>query len=168
VTVKRILLPALAAGLCLGLVGCGDGRLQTPGRVVRNGQPLIPKDDESVRVTFVPILPDGQKPRDHYFAEFNPSDGTFRPAGKDKKGMPPGKYRVAVEFKQNKQDVFAGQFDENRSPFVFDVDSGTREIVIDLDHPPSGAAAPAVAAPQPAGNRDEPQRDRDGRVRTRD
>jgi hypothetical protein len=127
---------AVAAALCLLAVGCGDGRLRTKGRLVKNGQPLIPKEEESIRVTFVPILPDGKPPTDHYFAEFNPADGTFRSAGKDKKGMPPGKYRVAVEFKQNKQDVFGGQFDENRSPYVVDVDGSTKEIVIDLDNPP--------------------------------
>ncbi len=126
----------VTAVLCLLTVGCGDGRLRTRGRLVKNGQPLIPKDEESVRVTFVPILPDGKPPADHYFAEFNPADGTFQSAGKDKKGMPAGKYRVAVEYKQKKQDVFGGHFDENRSPFVVDVDVNTKEIVIDLDNPP--------------------------------
>jgi hypothetical protein len=104
--------------------------------VLLGGQPLLPKEDESVRVTFVPILPDGKPPSDHYFAEYNRGDATFQAAGKDKKGLPPGKYRVAVEYKKNKQDTFGGKFDENRSPFVFDVDSRTPEIVIDLDHPP--------------------------------
>jgi hypothetical protein len=134
----RKLLPwsAVAAALCLLAVGCGDGRLRTRGRVVRGGQPLLPREGESVRVTFVPILPGGKPPSDHYFAEFSPADATFRSAGKDKKGMPPGKYRVAVEYKKNRQDVFRGKFDENRSPFVFDVDSRTPEIVIDLDRPP--------------------------------
>jgi hypothetical protein len=124
------------AGLCLLFAGCGTEKLRTQGRVVKGGQPLIPKEDESVRVTFVPILPDGKPPSDHYFAEFNPADATFRSAGKDKKGMPPGKYRVAVEYKRKKQDVFGGKFDENKSPFVFQVDSSTAEIVIDLDNPP--------------------------------
>ena len=127
---------AMAAGLCVLAAGCGDGRLRTAGRVLRGGQPLLPKDGESVRVTFVPIPPDGQPPRDHYFAEFNPADATFRSAGKDKKGMPPGKYRVAVEFKRDKQDVFNGKFDENQSPFVFDIDSRTSNLVVDLDNPP--------------------------------
>ncbi len=54
-----------------------------------------------MRVTFVPILPDGKPPSDHYFAEFNPANGTFQSSGKDKKGMPPGKYRVAIsQFEQ--------------------------------------------------------------------
>ena len=122
--------------VCVLATGCGNGKLQTRGRVVKGGQPLLPKEDESVRVTFVPILPDGKPPADHYFAEFNPADGTFRPAGKDKKGMPPGKYRVAVEYKKNKQDIFNGKFDEDLSPYVFDIDAYTTEIVIDLDKPP--------------------------------
>jgi hypothetical protein len=128
---------ALAAGLCLLAAGCGgDGKLRTRGRVMKGGQPLLPKEGETVRVTFVPLLPDGKPPADHYHAEFNRDDATFQSAGKDKKGMPPGKYRVAVEYKRQRRDVFAGRFDEDRSPFVFDVDPQTPEIVVDLDRPP--------------------------------
>jgi hypothetical protein len=127
-----------AAVFCLLVPGCGgETKLQTKGRVVKAGQPLIPRGDESVRVTFVPLLPDGNPPKDHYFAEFDPADATFTSAGKDLKGMPPGKYRVAVEHKKNRRDLFAGKFDENRSPFVFDVDANTKEIVVDLDKPPT-------------------------------
>jgi hypothetical protein len=122
--------------LCLVAAGCGEGKLRTRGRLMRSGQPLVPKEDEKIRVTFVPLLSDGKPPADYYHAEFNRADATFQSAGKDKKGMPPGKYRVAVEFKQKNRDVFGGKFDESRSPFVFDVDSGTSEIVIDLDKPP--------------------------------
>jgi hypothetical protein len=49
----------VAATVCVLVTGCGNGKLQTRGRVVKGGQPLLPKEDESVRVTFVPILPDG-------------------------------------------------------------------------------------------------------------
>jgi hypothetical protein len=133
---RLIFAAALAAGLCLLAAGCGDGKLRTRGRLMKGGQPLLPKENETVRVTFVPILPGGKPPADHFHAEFNRDDATFRSAGKDKKGMPPGKYRVAVEYKRQKQDVLRGAFDEDRSPFVFDVDSGTPEIVIDLDRPP--------------------------------
>jgi hypothetical protein len=129
---------ALAAGLCLLAAGCGgDGKLRTRGRLVKGGQPLLPKEGETVRVTFVPILADGKPPADHYHAVFNRDDATFQSAGKDKKGMPPGKYRVAVEYKRQKRaDMLGGMFDEDRSPFVFDIDARTPELVIDLDHPP--------------------------------
>ncbi len=134
---RRTIAPlALACGLCLLLAGCGTGKLRTQGKLLKSGQPLIPQEGESVRVTFVPILPDGKPPMDHYFAEFDPKDATFRAAGKDREGMPPGKYRVAVEFKRNRQDIFQGRYDENRSPFVFEVGSSTSDLVIDVDAPP--------------------------------
>jgi hypothetical protein len=128
----------LVAVLAMLVPGCGgEVKLQTKGRLLKAGQPVIPKEDESIRVTFVPILPDGKPPKDHYFAEFDPAAATFVSAGKDLKGMPPGKYRVAVEHKKNRRDALAGKFDENRSPFVFDIDANTNEIVIDLDKPPA-------------------------------
>jgi hypothetical protein len=134
---RRLLLwSVVTAAVCILAIGCGNGKLQTRGRVVKGGQPLVPKEDESVRVTFVPILPDGKPPSDHYFAEFDRDDATFSAAGKDKQGLPPGKYRVAVEYKRKKRDVLAGKFDENRSPFVFEIDARTPELVIDLDRPP--------------------------------
>ena len=62
--------------------------------------------------------------------------GTFQPAGKNGRGMPPGKYRVAVELMKKKKDQLRGKFDAEKSPFVFEVDAKTAEIVIDLDNPP--------------------------------
>jgi hypothetical protein len=132
------IIAAGAAALCILVTGCGEVKLRTAGRLVKDGRPFVPKEGESVRVTFVPIPPDGSPPADHYFAEFNKADGTFHSSGKDRKGMPPGKYRVAVEYKnKNKEDTFGGKFDENRSPYVFDIDARTTEIVIDLDKPPA-------------------------------
>jgi hypothetical protein len=131
------LLAITAAGLCLMLGGCSKARLKTKCRVLKDGQPLVPKEGESIRVTFVPIRPDGTPPTDHYHAVFHESDGVFRAAGKDLKGVPPGKYRVAVEYKKNRQDALDGKFDEDHSPFVFDVTAKTAELVIDLDHPPT-------------------------------
>jgi hypothetical protein len=132
----RRILTAAAVGLCLLAAGCGDGKLRTKGRLLKGGQPCVPAEGESFNVTFVPIPPDGKPPVDYYFAAFDPSDGTFRPAGKDGKGMPPGKYRVAVEHMKGKRDLLGGRYDAERSPFVFDVDAGTSEIAIDLDNPP--------------------------------
>jgi hypothetical protein len=133
---RYIKFAAAAAALCLVLCGCGERRLKTKGRLLMKGQPLVLKEGESVNVVFVPIPPDGKPPRDHYWAIFNPADCTFWSAGKDKEGMPPGKYRVAVALKRDKQDVFKGEFDENRSPYIFDIDSKTTEITIDLSEKP--------------------------------
>jgi hypothetical protein len=132
---KRVFATA-AVAVCLLAAGCGDGLLRTQGRLLKGGQPLVAKEGEHIEVTFVPIPPDGKPPADYYFADTDQATGTFRPAGKNGKGMPPGKYRVAVEVMKKKKDQLGGKFDAERSPFVFDVDAGTRELVLDLDAPP--------------------------------
>jgi hypothetical protein len=132
----RRVLTAAAVGLCLLAAGCGDGRLRTQGRLLKGGRPFAPAEGEAVQILFVPIPPEGKPPTDYYAAEVDQEAGTFRPAGKDGKGMPPGRYRVAVELMKRKKDQFEGKFDAERSPFVVEVDAKTPEIVIDLDHPP--------------------------------
>ena len=124
-------------GLCIFLTGCGDGRLRTKGQLLKGGQPFIPPEGEFIEITFVPIPPDGKPATNYYYAEVDQKTGTFRPAGRDYKGMPPGKYRVAVELMKKKKDQFGSKFDQVKSPFVFDVDDRTKEIVIDLDKPGS-------------------------------
>jgi hypothetical protein len=81
-------------------------------------------------------LPDGKPPADFYYAKVDQTTGVFRPSGKNGKGMPPGKYRVAVELMKKKKDQFGGKFDAEKSPFVFEVDANLSEIVIDLDRVP--------------------------------
>jgi hypothetical protein len=133
---RRLAVVALA--LAVAAPGCGSGLLKTRGRVVKNGEPFLPGPGEFVRVTFVPVPPDGKRVEDLYVAEYNRQDGTFQVAGKDRRGMPPGRYRVAVELDRKRRDLLRGQFDADRSPFVYDVDAGTPELVIDLDRPPKG------------------------------
>ena len=53
--------------------------------------------------------------------------------GSSTKGIPAGKYRIALEHVRKKKDVFNGLYDGDKSPFVFDVDSSTGELVINLD-----------------------------------
>jgi hypothetical protein len=124
---------AVALVLCLA-AGCnGDGRLTTKGRIVKGGAPFTVLEPEFVRVTFFPVTPQGVAPLNTYIAAFNAADGTFRAVGPDGKGIPPGKYRIAIEHARKRKDLFNGAFDGDRSPFVFDIDSNTKEIVLDLD-----------------------------------
>jgi hypothetical protein len=83
-------------------------------------------------LTFVPVLEKG-KAEDYYVAEFNRADGTFKVAGKDLKGMPPGKYKIAVEHLQNRRDILKGAFTEDRTPFVCEVKTSSDEVIVDLD-----------------------------------
>ena len=125
------LLSSLALGLLIG--GCGgSGKLQTRGRILKNGAPYLPPEGDIVRVMFVPIPEGKEKVTDFHMANFDPEDGTFQAAGKDLKGVPPGKYRIAIEQLHRRADIFKGAFDAERSPFVQEVNSSTGEIVIDL------------------------------------
>jgi hypothetical protein len=131
----RLLQPILIAALCLLVVsGCsGSGRLNTRGRIVKGGVPFTVPDEEYVRVTFFPVTTDGRPPANTYAATYNGADGTFRAVGPDGKGIPPGKYRIAVEHERNRKDLFRGAYDGDKSPFVFDIDASGQEIIIDLD-----------------------------------
>jgi hypothetical protein len=121
----------VAAGLLAG--GCGSGKLQTRGRVLKGGQPLTLPEDEYVRLTFVPVMEKGKQAMDLYVAEYNRADGSFKVAGKDLKGMPPGKYKITVEHLKNRSDILKGAYSEERTPFVCEVKTASDEVTIDLD-----------------------------------
>jgi hypothetical protein len=129
----------LAIGTIQGCSQDDDGLLRTEGRVLKGGQPFVPEEGEFIQIEFVPILPGGEPPPNFYVAVVDQTNGTFHPAGAELRGMPPGKYRVAVELMKNRNDELGGKFDAENSPFVVDVDATTEEIVIDLDQPPGGA-----------------------------
>src|SRR4029077_18187191 len=115
------------------LSGCGgDGKLKARGQIVKDGAPFTVPEEENVKIGFFPIFPDGKRADNSYFAEYSNSDGKFKVVGADGNGLPPGKYRVSVEHQRKKKDLFKGAYDADRSPFVFDIDSSSKEIVIDL------------------------------------
>ena len=127
-----------SAALLAGLLAAGCGgptMIQAKGRVFKGGAPLLPGPDEAVRVMFVPIPEGGERVTDFHMAAYNREDGTFRAAGKDGRGVPPGKYRIAVEYLRNRNDVLKGAFDAERSPFTCVVNGREGELVLDLDKP---------------------------------
>ena len=135
---KQLIAIALVSSFAWILTGCGKGDqlIRARGKVVKNGEEFIPDDDESLQVCFIPITDDGKPPRNWYAAEVDPSTGAFYASGAEKKGMPPGKYRVMVELKKNRKDLLKGKFDALKSPFVFEIDDDSEPMVIDLEDPP--------------------------------
>jgi hypothetical protein len=133
---NRAIVIMMFAAIGLSATGCGDGKFFAKGRLLKSGKPCSLPDGEYYHVTFVPVLPDGKPAGDYYYCTVNQADGTFRSVGKDLRGVPPGKYRVAVEHFKNKKDLLGGRYDFDRTPYVFDVDGSTSEIVIDIDQPP--------------------------------
>jgi hypothetical protein len=121
--------------LALAVAGCGSGKLQTKGRLLMDGKPLVVSEEDTVRVIFVPIPEAGKRAENTYMAAFHPEDGTFMAVGADGKGLPPGKYRIAVEYTKKKRDMLKGAFDSGKSPFVYDINSSTAELTLDLAKP---------------------------------
>jgi hypothetical protein len=117
------------------IVGCGDKRMNTKGRIMKGGSVFIVPEDDFVRVTFIPVMKDGQNPLTCYIAEYNNKEGTFKALGPDLRGIPEGKYRITIAHERKKTDLFKGAYDIQKTPFVFDINSSTQEIVIDLDKP---------------------------------
>jgi hypothetical protein len=134
--VSRAQTIALVALFALALAGCGNGKFNARGRVVKGGAPFTVPKDEYVRVTFYPQPPDSEAAHNTYVAAYKREDGTFTVVGADGTGLPPGKYRVAVEHEKKRKDLLKGKFDAEKSPFVLDVQPGGGEIILDLDKAP--------------------------------
>ena len=131
-------LRAAVAGVVFALAGCGgDGLVNPPVRLTLGGRPFAPGAGEVVQLTFVPVTAAGQPPSDFYASRTDP-DGTIRPAGKTGRGLPPGRYKVAVEVLAKRKDTLGGKYDADNTKFEFDFTAATKEIVLDLDVPPGG------------------------------
>ncbi len=91
-------------------------------------------------MTFYPL--EGAKTTEGYPVKVDPATGNFEITGADGKGIPPGKYRVAVSAGAfvggpggpSSKDPFEGKFGKDNSPIIREID-GKSEIIIDLDKP---------------------------------
>src|SRR5262249_5971017 len=128
----------LAFGLAWLVVGCGSTGIQAHGRLVKNGTAFLPTDEETVHIAFFPAEEAGATSKS-YVVNFNRTDGTFRAIGK---GMPPGKYRVAVSITKGRKDELKGTYNAKDSPLLCDVVSASEEITLDL------AALAKASSPQ--------------------
>jgi hypothetical protein len=123
----------MAIVIAIAAVGCNSSKtIKVKGRMVKDGQPYIIGEKEGLRIFFAPeTAPEGSY--DTYSALYDRSDGTFRVTGKDGEGMPAGNYKIALELRLNRDDVFRGAFSPGKSPLSCTIDSSNKDIVIDLD-----------------------------------
>jgi hypothetical protein len=126
----RLVLTCLLIGLLSA--GCSSKMLKIKGRIVKDGQPFAIPEGASMRIAFVPTESQSPDKYDSYFAVFDKTNSTFQVVGKDGNGLPPGKYKVGLELMNHRNDEFKGAYTANKSPWIFDVNSGTGEVVIDL------------------------------------
>lgn len=133
---------------CLAIVGCGSGEsgVTVKGRVIEKGGPVSIADYQEgvncIRVVFVPLNEGGATTAVPSQSSNAKQDGSFEIAGNMGNGIPPGKYRVAVQKMSDgpngpaEVDPWKGRFGVNSSPFVFEVKEEMRPIDIDLSNPP--------------------------------
>ncbi len=128
---------------CVAVAGCGGQKLVTvTGEVVEGGQPVVldvyEEGASCLEVDFCPLdeagnlVSDPDAPSQSTYCK---EDGSFVVEGYDGKGIPAGKYRVAVrrlgQTPNGPGDVWQGKFERDKSPFVVDVPSDD-DIVIDI------------------------------------
>ena len=121
---------------CLLQTGCGGkGEVPVTGQLTWGGEPYQPKKEEHVLVVFVELTEGGQAGSRSFPAAVT-SDGAFQIDGPNRRGIPPGKYRVAVSSTNpadpDLKDRFKEAYSRDKSPFVFDVNSGNRNIKLEL------------------------------------
>jgi hypothetical protein len=141
---------------CVVLVGCtGGGKsgppsLMTRGRVLENGQPVaitnFSQGYNCLQVDFYPVDATGNVGKSLHFPAFVAQDGSFTIGGLEGKGIPAGKYRVAIRrWDRTKTikpdpsgniDAWEGKFGEKDSPFIVDAPGPSDGIVIDLAKAP--------------------------------
>ena len=120
--------------------GCGS-RLTPSGRLLKNGDPYVPADGETVHLSLIRVQ-EGAAPAEgagesagSYVANFNRETGTFRVTGADGRGLPKGKYRVVVQIMKNKKDMLRGAFGAQNSPLVREITGKADELDVDLARP---------------------------------
>jgi len=113
---------------CILVLGCGGGGGAVKGKVLKGGQPLKVSDKGMVQVRFI-------NESDGFTAPVGP-DGSFTLTGNEGKGIPAGKYKIAVLAYDPypTKDLLAGKFSAMATPVNKDVKPGD-DVVIDLDKP---------------------------------
>jgi hypothetical protein len=141
------------------LAGCGGGNgIWVTGVLQKGGEKYTPPEGRKLALYFHPIgegAP-GKPAGEVEMAQYNESDGSFTVPGREGKGIPPGKYRIAVietlrrealdevnksmnpkrgEKRIDKDTNFLEEtFGEKSSPLVRDLKTSTR-LTLDLAKP---------------------------------
>ncbi len=159
---QRLLCVAVFLGPVVGLAGCGGsgGRVVwVTGQLLKGGSKYSPPSGQLVTMTFVAIETENAEGKvvpdtEPYLADYDPTAGTFKVPGKDGSGIPPGKYRIAISSKINREalnsskasqkpadrekDYLGDKFGPTTSPIVREIKAST-DLPIDMDKPTEGA-----------------------------
>lgn len=124
------------------VIGCSKkdtlpGRTKAKGRILENGLPIkvnvsnLPPGDPGLQITFIRI--GSVEAGDEYDARIiDAAQGTFELIGAEGKGIPPGKYRVAITMAPiGSEDVLKGKYSREKSKVEVEVEEG-KDLVIDI------------------------------------
>jgi hypothetical protein len=155
---RAIVVMSLCAPWSLVLVGCGGSSpaVAVTGKLIKNRAPYVPPNDQRLGVTLIAMeilraegkVGGNDEP---YPAVVNPADGTFTVPGPDGRGVPPGKYRIAVVQKWKREalpqskpgdrnvfdrdtDLLKDRFSAADSPIIREF-KASGDVTIDLDSP---------------------------------
>jgi hypothetical protein len=136
------------------VAGCGSSNVIPRGRLTKNSEAFCCENGVAVHMTFVTLSPAaapapaeaakgdaGAFPAEYY------RDGTFRVVGVDGRGLPPGKYRVAVQAMKDRKDLLDGAYGAQNSPLTCEVKNASEELHLELGEPPSTSAGAATGSP---------------------
>jgi hypothetical protein len=155
--VRTTLLLAASAVMALSFSGCrSSDDVYVTCEIQRYGKPYAVPDTQSLQVTFYAMETKDEsgkvKQTNEPYAAARSSDGKYEVPGPDGRGIPPGKYRIAViqkpkstatapkpksknEAPDRDTDYLADKFGPNTSPIVRTIDAKTAQLVIDLESP---------------------------------
>jgi hypothetical protein len=126
----RITGAVLVSLVGLALPGCGSGYSHMTGKITEKGAPLKLSDKGVVQLRFV-----GKDADDYYQADVQP-DGSFTVVGRDGRGIPPGKYKVAVKvldpYGPMARDRYNSRYDDKVTTLEKEV-NGRDEIIVNLE-----------------------------------
>jgi len=153
---STVLLPMAALLIFPGCGGPGDG-LWVTGKLMKAGAAYSAPAGQLLGITFVVVEVNdkaikGVQQGDQFRADYDPTGGTFSVPGPEGKGIPAGKYRVALIQKLSREafnaanpklgrgtpdreaDMLNDKYGVATSPIVVDLTKST-DLKIDLDRP---------------------------------
>jgi len=153
--IRRVAPWLVLASLAILAGGCGPRLVIPRGRLTKGGEAFRCENGLAVHLTFITLAATpspapadaAQAPTDAgaYPAEYY-RDGTFRVVGVDGKGLPPGKYRVAVQAIKQKKDLLEGAYGAQNSPLTCEVKGASEELHLELGEAKGVSSDPEAAS----------------------
>jgi hypothetical protein len=137
----QLLRTVVVASIVAAVAGCGPGRIVlAKGKITNNGKTvLLDRNTNGVLLMFHPVGDTAKV----YSANFSPADDAFYVYGDEGKGIPAGKYKVAVTITGQRMTSEMTAFNKRfstleTSPIQVEVVNAETPVAIDLSkYPPA-------------------------------